>query len=371
MIARLLLLPLLSLAADVPTDSHWKFLNWYPNHHVVPQLEPGQEVRIDGNLDDDAWASTEWLDSSFADITQHADEFLNAVPPNLQARVKLRWDARFLYIGAELREPFIDATIAGHNGPNPPYLDNDFEVFIDPSGTTQYYMEYEMNAGNATYDIKWGVPDGAGLGSAPFSDPDWAVFPTAVNTTFPGYAGNWTMKADVDGLAAGGMTTATSYAADDFQTFRYPSARWSLEIAFPIQSSPTHGGLLDADPVRQAEYDAYHPLNGDAGPGRPRYWWADFARAEHTRQYNVSGATPVLCPFNCSAALEDAEWSGPPEEWVFDADAAQTQWPTYLGGLFTSWDNYWEWVWQPVGVANPGCVFSETPQLHAAVPSSH
>lgn len=60
-----------------------------------------------------------------------------------------------------------------------PYLDNDFEVFIDVSGTTEYYkvlfqtiidlntlnitQEFEMNAINATYDVLWGVPDGAGL----------------------------------------------------------------------------------------------------------------------------------------------------------------------------------------------------------------
>jgi|EP01046_Picozoa_sp_COSAG06_P059362 hypothetical protein len=36
-----------------------------------------------------------------------------------------------------------------------PHADNDFEVFLDPSGSTQYYLEYEMNALNATYDIKW------------------------------------------------------------------------------------------------------------------------------------------------------------------------------------------------------------------------
>ena len=47
-------------------------------------------------------------------------------------------------------------TLVGHNVVAP-YHDNDFEVFIDVSGTGEYYKEYEMNALNATYDINWGV----------------------------------------------------------------------------------------------------------------------------------------------------------------------------------------------------------------------
>ena len=49
----------------------------------------------------------------------------------------------------------------GHNAHAPYSPDNDFEVFIDVSGTTQYYVEFEMSLQNATYDIKWGKPDQA------------------------------------------------------------------------------------------------------------------------------------------------------------------------------------------------------------------
>lgn len=73
----------------------------------------------------------------------------------------------------------------------------------------------------------------------------------------------------------------------------------------------------------QAEYDALDPNLGDIGPGRPRYWWADFARAEHTRQYNTSRTHAVLCPFNCSAALTDAVYDGPVQPGVFGDYAAQ------------------------------------------------
>jgi hypothetical protein len=55
------------------------------------------------------------------------------------------------------------------------------------------------------------------------------------------------MKAATDGVAAGGMTSATHYPEDDYGTFTYPSSMWSLEIAFPIRSTPGYSsGTGDA-----------------------------------------------------------------------------------------------------------------------------
>ena len=105
---------------------------------------------MDGKLDDPAWQEVEFSASKFVDITNHSQPSENAVPEIYQTRLKVRWDQNFLYIGAELREPFQYGTITGHNGPSPPYHDNDFEVFIDVSGTSQYYKEFEMNILNAT-----------------------------------------------------------------------------------------------------------------------------------------------------------------------------------------------------------------------------
>ena len=125
----------------------------------------------------------------------------------------------------------------------------------------------------------------------------------------------------------------------------FPSSKWTAEIRFPIAQTPgystkppthtDHGGLLDADPVRQREYDTYHPKLGaidprvdmtslcigltscrslalsargvgEAGPNRPRYWWIDFARAEHTRVYSMPDGTQQVCPKNCTRGLEAA-----------------------------------------------------------------
>ena len=46
------------------------------------------------------------------DITRHTDEQRDAVPADLQTRVKIRWDADYFYVGAELRENYVDAVLA-------------------------------------------------------------------------------------------------------------------------------------------------------------------------------------------------------------------------------------------------------------------
>lgn len=43
-----------------------------------------------------------WHYPGFVDITKHTDVSANAVPELLQVKTKLRWDADYLYIAAEL-----------------------------------------------------------------------------------------------------------------------------------------------------------------------------------------------------------------------------------------------------------------------------
>merc|ERR1711871_695695 len=130
---------------------------------------------------------------------------LNKVPEDFQTAVKMRWDADFLYVGAELKDPFVYGDITGHNKDNNqppaevPYHNNDFEVFIDVSGTTEYYKEFEMSVLNATYDVNWGVPDQSDdiCNSIDPNNPDYLKrpwLPVCTNTTDAAYpGGNWTM----------------------------------------------------------------------------------------------------------------------------------------------------------------------------------
>ena len=61
------------------------------------------------------------------------------------------WDDRFLYIGAELEEPHVWATLTAHDSVI--FHDNDFEVFLNPSGDGRNYFEFEINALNTSWDL--------------------------------------------------------------------------------------------------------------------------------------------------------------------------------------------------------------------------
>jgi hypothetical protein len=56
-----------------------------------------------------------------------------------------------LYIGAQLDEPHVWATLTQHDAVI--FHDNDFEVFLDPDGDNQNYDELELNALNTAWDL--------------------------------------------------------------------------------------------------------------------------------------------------------------------------------------------------------------------------
>ena len=378
----------------------WKFLHAAPPHYTTLGLRPHEAITVDGRLDDAAWSApgVEWT-TDMVDITKHTVAAENIVPASLQARAKLRWDASFLYVGVELREPFILANITGHNGPNPPYHDNDVELFVDVSGTTQYYKEFELSARNATYDVLWGVPDGEGLRCSHASEVG-AVYPRCVNTSFPGYAGTWTM-ASGDRASRRGLATATRYATEQYGKFVAPYAVWTAEMAFPLHSSGAgeeawHGGLLDAGPPYEGGvFTAADPARTRRAGGRPVYWHFDLSRAEHPRKYTPPLSSRAAARPQHTASLRRALIAGRDEEVTAEATAdadvvniadvdggdggdasvycpkgceghdlsgwtpnlgalsraecaaVRARWPTLLG--VDPWNCYWEWALADVG----------------------
>lgn len=100
---------------------------------------------IDGRLDEAAWQRAPWTDD-FIDI-----EGDRQPKPALRTRVKMLWDDRYFYIGADLVEPNLWATLRQHDSVI--FHDNDFEFFIDPNGDNHEYYEFEMNALNTTWDL--------------------------------------------------------------------------------------------------------------------------------------------------------------------------------------------------------------------------
>ena len=102
-------------------------------------------LKIDGKLDDSAWRAAPWT-GDFIDI-----EGAKKPAPRLRTRAKLLWDHQYLYIGAQLDEPHVWATLTEHDSVI--FHDNDFEVFIDPDADTLNYYEFEINALNTGWDL--------------------------------------------------------------------------------------------------------------------------------------------------------------------------------------------------------------------------
>lgn len=90
--------------------------------------------------------------NAFIDI--RGKQFWNQ--PWFTTKVKLRYDDRYLYIGAYLEESNVWGTLTKRNSII--YKDNDFEIFIDPDGTGRSYKEIEVNALNTIWNLEISRP---------------------------------------------------------------------------------------------------------------------------------------------------------------------------------------------------------------------
>jgi hypothetical protein len=114
-----------------------------PRGYVCPRA--ASAIQVDGRLDEASWSMAAWT----ADFTDIEGDIRPA--PSCRTRVKMLWDETCLYIGAELQEPHVWATLRQRD--TVIFYDNDFEVFIDPNGDNHEYYEFEMNALNTGWDL--------------------------------------------------------------------------------------------------------------------------------------------------------------------------------------------------------------------------
>jgi hypothetical protein len=102
-------------------------------------------IMIDGMLMEDDWQKAVWTED-FVDI----EGSLKPLPDQI-TRVKMLWNEKGLYIGAELQEKNVWATLIERD--DVIFRDNDFEVFIDPDSDTHDYYELEVNAYGTLWDL--------------------------------------------------------------------------------------------------------------------------------------------------------------------------------------------------------------------------
>src|SRR5215475_9606025 len=72
-------------------------------------LRAAEPIQIDGRLDDSSWRGAPWT-AWFVDI-----EGAKKPKPRLRTRARLLWDDQYLYIGAELEEQQVWATLTAHD----------------------------------------------------------------------------------------------------------------------------------------------------------------------------------------------------------------------------------------------------------------
>jgi len=133
----------LALSARQRPAVDFEAMPFAPRHYVASRaLLP---VRVDGKLDDPAWASAPWTDT-FVDI-----EASRRPAPRFKTRAKMLWDDEWLYVAAEMEEPDLWGTLTERDSVI--FRDNDFELFIDPDGDTHAYYELEVNALGTPWDL--------------------------------------------------------------------------------------------------------------------------------------------------------------------------------------------------------------------------
>jgi hypothetical protein len=161
-----------------------------------------QPIAVDGHLTDPAWKSAPWTDL-FVDIEGDAKPL-----PRFATRVMMLWDDEFFYFGADMEEPHVWGTLTKRDSVI--CNDNDFEIFIDPDGDAEHYMEFEINPLNAVWDLYLDKAYNKG-GTA---DHDW----------------------DFDGIRHAVQVDGTVNCADDIDR------GWTVEAAIPWTSMAQHAG---------------------------------------------------------------------------------------------------------------------------------
>ncbi len=126
-----------------PPDWEEPALPFNPRTYVLQRAPASPD--IDGRLEDEEWQETEWTAPFVNNRGPDHD------PPSVKTRAKMMWDEDFLYIAAELEEPDVRASFTTRD--TSIWRENAFELFIDPTGDTHNYYEFQINARETRWDL--------------------------------------------------------------------------------------------------------------------------------------------------------------------------------------------------------------------------
>jgi Carbohydrate family 9 binding domain-like len=236
-------LSLMLISAGIATAFDCSFSSTYPRSYIA--YKTTKNLVIDGSLSDPQWTEVAFSES-FLDIN-------TTTLPRFDTRVKMRWDDNYLYVGAMLEEPDVWANISSvchclNNSQNQVIFDdNDFEIFVDPSGSTHSYKEYEMNSLNQNWDLLLNKPYGDGG-----SENSSRVFgPNGFDMFY------WSPPLLSAAYVHGGSVNVPNSG----------NKAWSVEVALPLTA------------LVYNQTNAFLPLSSNNAGSK--WWRIDFSRVEY------------------------------------------------------------------------------------------
>lgn len=238
---------------------------------------------LDGRLDDAVWRNVPWTES-FADI-----EGPSKPTPRYRTRAKIAWDDRYLYIAADMEEPDVWATYDRRD--MIVFHENDFEVFIDPTGDGAEYYELEVNCLGTIFDLF--LPRKYRDGGPAVHDWDCEGLVTAIDVV-----GTMNDPRDED-------------------------VRWTLEWAIPWSCL--------VPPDRDDEGRPLPPSRGERArggraPEPGEVWRINFSRVQWTHNHETLDAdgrrvrtrrSPDAAPYAKLPDLREDNWTWSPQ-WMID-----------------------------------------------------
>ncbi len=162
-----------------------------PKHYIVTKTN--ETLKIDGIADESSWKDAKFTDN-FIDIE-------GVKIPKFNTKIKMLWDNNYLYLYSKMEEPHVWGNLKQRD--TIIFYNNDFEVFLDPSGNAQEYGEIEINALNTVWDLYLNKPYRVG--------------------------GNADFKWDLNDLKSAVNIQGTLNNPNDIDSF------WSVEMAIPLK----------------------------------------------------------------------------------------------------------------------------------------
>lgn len=196
-----------------------------PKIYAAPRAQ--HAIKIDGRLEDPAWQAVKWSDlfSDIAGISKLKGIRIDQAADILATRVKMCWDAQFLYIAAELKDQDLWATLRKRD--TIIYHNNDFEAFFTTSPDVSSYYELEINQLGTVLDL---------MMTRPYRNGGRAVI-------------HWDLK----GLQSAVQLHGTVNNPED------KDSSWTVEMAIPFSSVLSFGQRT---------------------PARGTYWRMNFSRVQ-------------------------------------------------------------------------------------------